>query len=133
MSPLLDTHAWIWWLQGNESLSLKERSTLDDLPRDLRPCIADISLWEIAALYQKARFTIPIPFQLWIERAAHPATVRILPITPAIAAQLTLLPPSFHRDPADRIIVSTARVHGLPLLTKDRKILAAKIVPAWKP
>jgi PIN domain nuclease of toxin-antitoxin system len=50
-----------------------------------------------------------------------------------IAEQLTLLPSSFHRDPADRIIVSTARVHGLPLLTKDRKLLAAKIVPAWKP
>jgi len=72
-------------------------------------------------------------FQLWIERAAHPATVKILPITPAIAAQFTLLPSSFHRDPAYRIIVSTARVRGLALLTKDRKILAAKIVPAWKP
>jgi hypothetical protein len=39
MSPLLDTHAWIWWLQGDESLTSRERSSLDDLPRDLRPCI----------------------------------------------------------------------------------------------
>jgi PIN domain nuclease of toxin-antitoxin system len=91
MSPLLDTHAWIWWLQGDEGLTSRERSSLDDLPRDLRTCIADISLWEVAALCEKARFTVPIPFQLWIERVAHPATVRILPITPAIVAQFTLL------------------------------------------
>jgi len=133
MSVVLDTHAWVWWLQGNTSLTPRERSALDDLPGDLRPAIAGISLWEIAALYEKGRFVIPIPFQLWIERAAHPATVRILPITAAIATQLTLLPANFHRDPADRIIVSTAHVHGLPLLTKDGKILKTKIVAAWKP
>ena len=133
MSLVLDTHAWVWWLQGDAGLTARERSTLDDLPRDLRPCLAGISLWEIAALYEKGRFVIPIPFQLWIERAAHPATVRVLPITPAIATELTLLPASFHRDPADRMIVSTARVHGLPLLTKDRKILSAKIVSPWRP
>ena len=100
MSLVLDTHAWVWWLRGDTGLTARERSTLDDLARDLRPCIAGISLWEIAALYEKGRFVIPIPFQLWIERAAHPATVRVLPITPAIATELTLLPASFHRDPA---------------------------------
>lgn len=133
MSLVLDTHAWVWWLQGYAGLTSRERSTLDKLSIDLRPCIADISLWEIAALYEKGRFVIPVPFQLWIERAAHPATVRVLPLTRAIATQLTLLPASFPRDPADRIIVSTARLHGLPLLTKDRRLLAAKIVPTWKP
>jgi PIN domain nuclease of toxin-antitoxin system len=133
MSVVLDTHAWVWWLQGYAGLTSRERSGLDNLSRDLRPCIADISLWEIAALYEKGRFVLPVPFQLWIEKAAHPATVRVLPLTPAIAMQLTLLPASFHRDPADRIIVSTARVHGLPLLTKDRKILGTRLVPTWKP
>jgi PIN domain nuclease of toxin-antitoxin system len=133
MSLVLDTHAWIWWLQGYAGLTARERSSLDNLPGDLRPCIAEISLWEIATLYEKGRFVIPIPFQSWIERAAHPATVRVLPLTPAIATQLTLLPAKFHRDPADRIIVSTAHVHGLPILTKDRKILDDRLVPTWKP
>ena len=58
MSLVLDTHAWVWWLQGDAGLTARERSTLDDLSRDLRPCIADISLWEIAALYEKGRFVI---------------------------------------------------------------------------
>jgi PIN domain nuclease of toxin-antitoxin system len=59
--------------------------------------------------------------------------VRLVSITPAIAADLGELPPSFHRDPADRIIVSTCRVLRLPLVTHDTRITRSRLVKRWKP
>ena len=61
-----------------------------------------------------------------------PRSVRILPITPAIAAAVANLPESFHRDPADRVIVATARVTGVPLLTRDSRITGARLVKRWR-
>jgi PIN domain nuclease of toxin-antitoxin system len=48
---------------------------------------------------------------------------------PAVAAEVAALPDSFHRDPADRIIVATARVLGAALVTRDRRIVEAGLVP----
>jgi PIN domain nuclease of toxin-antitoxin system len=50
-------------------------------------------------------------------------------ISPAVAAEVASLPDTFHRDPADRIIVATARVHDATLLTRDKRIIDAKLVP----
>ena len=69
----------------------------------------------------------------WLAAAAHPRSVRVLPVTPAIAADVAALPSTFHRDPADRLIVSTCRVMGLPLLTRDTLITRARLVTRWKP
>jgi PIN domain nuclease of toxin-antitoxin system len=59
--------------------------------------------------------------------------VRVVPITPAVAAEIALLPASFHRDPADRVIVATSRVLKMPLLTQDRLILRSRLVSRWVP
>jgi PIN domain nuclease of toxin-antitoxin system len=65
----------------------------------------------------------------WLDLAVAPPLVRTVPISPAIAAEVATLPESFPRDPADRLIVSTARVWGARLLTSDRRIIEASIVP----
>jgi PIN domain nuclease of toxin-antitoxin system len=65
----------------------------------------------------------------WLEQATAPPLVQRLPISPAVAAEVATLPGSFHRDPADRIIVASARVVGATLLTQDRRIIEAEIVP----
>jgi len=62
-------------------------------------------------------------------KAVAPPLVRVVPVSPAIAADVAALPPPFHRDPADRILVSTARVWAATLLTKDRRIADARLVP----
>jgi len=59
--------------------------------------------------------------------------VRVVPITPAVAAEIALLPASFHRDPADRVVVATSRVLKMPLLTQDRLILRSRLVSRWVP
>jgi len=133
MSPLLDTHAWIWWIDQDRRLGAAAIAALDALSGDERPFLSDISLWEVATLVERGRLSLDIPFAEWLESAAHPRSVRIVPITTAIAAAVAELPASFHRDPADRVIVATARVLGVPLLTRDTRITKARLVKRWKP
>ena len=130
-APLLDTHAWVWWVQGDARLGRHMLKKLDELPADDRPAISDISLWEVATLASLGRIQFPGTLESWFAIAANPKTVRILPITPRIAAEVARLPDSFHRDPADRLIVATSRVHGLRVLTRDAAIAKSGLVKLW--
>ena len=130
-APLLDTHAWIWWVQGDARLGRHIVQKLDELPTDDRPAISDISLWEVATLASLGRIEFPGTLESWLAIAANRKTVKILPITPLIAAEVARLPDSFHRDPADRLIVATSRVHGVPVLTKDAMISKSGLVRLW--
>lgn len=112
--PLLDTHAWIWWIDGDVRLDRRLRAKLDAYPVDERPLISDISLWEVAMLVSLGRLALKVSFDS------------------LIAADLARLPDTFHRDPADCVIVSTSRVHGLPVLTRDQLIAKSGLVRLWK-
>jgi PIN domain nuclease of toxin-antitoxin system len=131
-APLLDTHAWIWWLQRDQRLSETSIEQLDAFADADRPRVADISLWEVAMLVQAKRLQLDTPLRDWLEAASHPRTVRIVPISAAIAAESTTLPRDL-RDPADRIIVATSRILRSPLLTYDRAILRSRLAERWKP
>jgi PIN domain nuclease of toxin-antitoxin system len=133
VAPVLDTHVWIWWMLGDSNLSQNERDALDAFPAEFRPILSDISLWEFATLVDMGRLEIEGSVTDWLRIAASPATVKIQSITPAIVAEMNRLPASFHRDPADRLIVATARCLKLPLSTKDRKIRGSRLVSIWKP
>jgi len=132
-APILDTHAWIWWVQADPRLDRKTIAALDALPADDRPAVCDISLWEVAMLVALGRLSFDEPLESWLEAAADPRSVRVLPVTPAIAANVARLPETFHRDPADRLIVATCRSLGRPLVTRDRAITAARLVRRWTP
>jgi PIN domain nuclease of toxin-antitoxin system len=132
-APLLDTHAWIWWIDRDRRLGPAVIDALDALAVDARPLLSDISLWEVAMLVAGGRLSFSIPFAEWLEAAAHPRTVRVVPITPSIAEELVALPASFHRDPADRVIVATSRVLAAPLVTRDRRIIGSRLARRWNP
>lgn len=78
----------------------------------------------MAKLVEYERLVLPCPTLEWLNQALSYPGVRLLELSPEIAADSTQLPGEFHKDPADQIIVATARIHGFPLLTADRKILA---------
>ncbi len=129
MRLLLDTGILLRWFEGGHSLSPPHRRALQGAKPAQPLLVSDISLWEIATLLDLGRVRLRLPLRDWLEQATAAPLVTRCAITPAVAAEVAALPATFHRDPADRIIVATARVHGATLLTTDRLIRKARIVP----
>ncbi len=119
---LLDTHTFIWYVNGNE-ISKKARATIDSAIQAHCIYLAAISLWEVSMLEAKQRIVLEMPCLEWMNRAIRELHLQILPITPSIALESCHLPGNFHGDPADRLIVGTARSEGMTLVTRDSNIL----------
>ena len=119
---LLDTHIWIWWVQGDPRLKARHRRLIERRAASGLG-VSAISCWEVAKLVQVGRLSFPVDVLEWLEQALRYPGVRLLDLTPRIAVESARLPGEFHRDPADQIIVATARVYDVPLLTVDRRIL----------
>lgn len=128
MTALLDTHILIWWVNGSSRLSPAQREVVASASAESPLLVSDISLWEVATLQSLGRIELAIPLRTWLDKAVAPPLVRRHGISPAIAAELATFPDSFQRDPADRILVATARVLGATLLTKDRRIIDSALV-----
>lgn len=133
VAPLLDTHVWLWWIRRDRRLDEATMAELDSLPRENRPYVSDISLWEVAMLTARGRLALSVPLAEWLTAASHPRSVRVVAISAAIAAETAALADAPVRDPADRIIVATSRALGLPLLTRDRTILRSRLAARWAP
>lgn len=127
MRALLDTHVLIWWLNDRSRLSSAQQGVVESVGPETPLLVSDISLWEVATLYGLGRIRLSVPLRVWLDKAAAPPLVRRHGISPAIAAELGALPDWFHRDPADRILVATARVLGATLLTRDHRIVDAAL------
>jgi PIN domain nuclease of toxin-antitoxin system len=119
---LLDTHIWVWWVDVNQQLADRQRHLIQDNVRSGLE-VSAISCWEVAKLVQYGRLELACPLDEWMEQALAYPGVQLVELTPRIAIESTKLPGSFHRDPADQIIVATARVYDFPLLTTDSRIL----------
>jgi PIN domain nuclease of toxin-antitoxin system len=120
---LLDTHVWLWLVAGSADLSTEARDTISIAITAGALRIAAISLWEIALLASRGRIVLGKPIGLWLEEALADPAPAIDPLSPQVAIESYALPDGFHRDPADRLIVATARVANATLMTRDRRIL----------
>lgn len=129
MKALLDTHILLWWFNATSRLSERQKSVLGSVVEEEPLWVSDITLWEIATLSSLGRIKLHLPLREWLEQASAPPLVQRMSITPAVAAEVAALPDSFHRDPADRIIVASARVLGATLLTQDDRIIQSGLVP----
>jgi PIN domain nuclease of toxin-antitoxin system len=123
---VLDTHVLVWWANGSlDKLSIAAKNSLAKAEKiDGAIVVSAISAWEIAVLVNKGRLTLAMDVEDWLGHAAALPGVRFLPVDRHIAVQSVRLPEPFHQDPADRIIVSTARGLNLPLVTVDQEIRA---------
>jgi PIN domain nuclease of toxin-antitoxin system len=128
VKAILDTHILLWWFSAIPRLSSRQEEILQGASEDEPLWVSDITLWEIATLSSLGRIRLHLPLREWLEQATAPPLVQRLPITPAVAAEVAALPDSFHRDPADRIIVASARVLGATLLTQDGRIVDSGLI-----
>ena len=118
---VLDTHVWIWWLDDNPCLRSDARNRIDN-ESDLK--ISAISLLEIATACALGRLVLRPSADEWLKVAQLAERLTVEPLTASLCLESTRLPDSFHRDPADRLIVALARRLDCDLATADGKILA---------
>ena len=133
MTVLLDTHVWLWWVLGSNRLTVRERTALDRLASRAALRVAAVSLWEAQMLHAKRRLTLDRPFDVWLRDAAAATVVEIAPLDVEVVVALNVLPATFHGDPADRLIVATARAQRIPLATHDRTIRKSRAATIWTP
>ena len=119
---VLDTHVWVWWVNDSTRLNEAQRQAIARNEDD-RIGVSAFSCWEVAKLCEYGRLDLPVGVAEWFRAALCYPGVSLLPLTPEIAVESTSLPGAFHRDPADQVIVATARVHDCPLVTSDDKIV----------
>jgi PIN domain nuclease of toxin-antitoxin system len=122
-SLLLDTHVWIWFMLADGELAISRRRAINRAAASGQLRIAAISVWEAALLASRGRIVLRRPLAQWIGEAISAPGLAIEPLLPQIAVEACSLPETFHRDPADRLIVATARVANAALMTRDQRIL----------
>ncbi len=120
---VLDTHIWLWWVHGDSQLPASYHDYIQ-AQETHGLGISAISCWEVAKLVEYNRLTLALPVIDWLDQALAYPGIQLLELTPRIAVESTQLPDTFHRDPADQIIVATARVYSCALVTLDRRIRA---------
>lgn len=119
---VLDTHMWVWWVNQSSQLT---PALIQAIQRHQATGlgVSMISCWEVAKLVELNRLQLTLPTSDWLNQALAYQGVQLLDLTLPVVVESTQLPGSFHRDPADQIIVATARIYNVPLLTVDSKIL----------
>ncbi len=119
----MDTNIWIWMVESHQSIPRNILSILLE-PENYPFYISAISVWEVAKKASLDKLTLSIPVRDWLVQATRKPFIEIIPLSVDIALESTILPGVFHKDPADQIIVASARQSNMTLLTTDRLILA---------
>ena len=119
MTHLLDTNVWLWAYLDTGALPEDVRRIVDE--RGAQFALSAISLWEVGKKHQIGKLDLKQELGIWL-RGAVASHIQVLPLTSEIIADAMSLPDFPNRDPADELIVATARVHKLTLLTADTKL-----------
>ena len=120
---LLDTHVLVWLFEGNTKLGSAARSSIQEAANEGGALVSAITPWEIGLLVSKGRLQIGADVMQWVRVALAKPGVRLVPLEPEIAVASSRLPFEMHGDPADRILVATARHLGATLVTADDALL----------
>ena len=121
---LLDTHCWVWSQFGYEhEFSPLGLSMFRQAASGGKLLLSVISVWELALLESKRRLHLHMDCLEWVRRALETPGLSLVPLFPEISVESTRLPGNLRADPADRILVATARNLGARLMTRDQALL----------
>ena len=128
---LLDTHVLFWMANDSKRLSRRAREAIREARQEQGRhsagiAVATITVWELAWLAQNGRIAVVGSVESFVRELVTRVILR--PVTPEIAALAVRLPEPFPKDPADRLIASTAMVEGMALVTADARIRKSKVV-----
>jgi PIN domain nuclease of toxin-antitoxin system len=119
---LIDTNIWLWMVDNHSCIPKKILPIISDV--DNFPFyLSAISIWEVAKKVSLGKLSLSIPIRDWLIKASRKPFIEIVPLSVDISLESTVLPGVFHKDPADQIIVASARQHNMVLLTSDQKII----------
>ena len=119
---VLDTHALIWWVNGDAQVSDPARTAIERAQKGGRVLVSAISIWEIVMLVERGRIALAMDLDQWLSAVQDLDGVEVMPVSAQVAMQSATLPGDFHKDPADRMIVALARELNAPVITADQKI-----------
>ena len=122
MRALLDTHVWVWTQEQPERLGPRTRRLLVSGEHENSVC--PISTLQISRLVAAGDIRLAMPLADWIVQSMAGLSAQTVPVGHEVAIEAYALPGTFHRDPADRLLVAAARRNGLTLVTADDRILA---------
>jgi PIN domain nuclease of toxin-antitoxin system len=120
---LLDTHVWIWLVHGEPRLAEDVLELISASGCARSTFLSVLSIWELSLLEAKGRIRLNLPCLAWVRTALERSGALTAPLTAEIAIESNHLPGAFHNDPIDRILIATARIEDLLLVTRDRAIL----------
>lgn len=132
MPTLLDRHAWVWWVTEDRRLPGSARRVIEkSLAKDALS-LSLISIWEVARKVEKGQLVLDRPVDHWLDLATIRPGLHLAELTRPILVESCRLPPPFHGDTADQIIVATARDRDAIIVTKDQQIRGyAHVRSAW--
>ena len=125
----LDTHVWLWWLEGSDEIGLQIRTVIGRA--DATIWVSAATAWEITIKVALGRLDLGEPPHVCLPRELKRSGFRPLPISLDHTLAVGRLPP-LHRDPFDRLLVAQAQMNGLTIVTADPKI-AKYDVPTLDP
>jgi PIN domain nuclease of toxin-antitoxin system len=128
MKLLLDTHAFLWFVQNDRQLSATARALIVDPTNEV--LISPANYWELAIKVGLGKYTLQVPIEQFLDTGIDGNDFTILPILPSHVAVLTTLP-FHHRDPFDRLLVAQAIVEAIPLVSCDANLDPYAITRLW--
>lgn len=123
MRILLDTHVLVWLLNDSAKISVRVYSQIEKAANDDELFVSAITPWEIAMLVAKGRLRFSRDVGEWLDAALSLPGIQLAPLSPAVAVASTRLPWQVHPDPADRILLATARHLNAMLISADQQML----------
>lgn len=120
---LIDTHVLIWAIEDPSKISPKAVKIIEKNIKTESVLISSVSIWEICNLVKNKGLSLKLPIREWVVEVENLPFVKFLALGNSFVHESVYLPGKFHKDPADRFIVASARLLKIPLITADKKIL----------